>query len=137
MVSNTRLYAAAIALVSGVYSVWTASMATRMGLGGWIMLVVGVVVIVHGIALLTAFAETMGGWSGPLMIGYSIIMLVNQGFLGTGMMNSGGGMGMDGGMGGGGMMGGMAWDLGMVALAVLMLISGVIMIQTGEMASRM
>lgn len=137
MVSNTRLYAAAIALVSGVYSVWTASMATRMGLGGWIMLVVGVVVIVHGIALLTAFAETMGEWSGPLMIGYSIIMLVNQGFLGTGMMNSGGGMGMDGGMGGGGMMGGMAWDLGMVALAVLMLISGVIMIQTGEMASRM
>ncbi|MCL7417612.1 MAG: hypothetical protein M8354_07210 [Halalkalicoccus sp.] len=69
------------------------------------------------------------------MIGYSLVMLLNQVLVGvTGSMNWGmdGGMGtgMDSGMNGGmgsSMTAGMGWDLGMIALAVLMLFSGVIM----------
>lgn len=70
------------------------------------------------------------------MIGYSIVMLVNQGLMGAGMVDSGSGMGMNGGMGGSGMTTGMGWDAGMVALAVLMLVSGVIMLRNGDMTHR-
>jgi hypothetical protein len=127
MVSNTRLYGAAIALVSGIYSLWSASMASRMVTSSWLMGLLGVVVIVHGAVLLTDYAEKLGGASGPLMIAYSVMMLLNQALLGTGMMHDEGGMGMNGGMGGSAMTVGMGWDAGMVALAVLMLVSGVIM----------
>ncbi|WP_336025072.1 hypothetical protein [Halobellus salinisoli] len=146
MVSNTRLYGASIAFASGLYSLWSASMATRMGVGGWLMLLVGVVVLVHGVVLLTEYADRLGSASGPLMIGYSIVMLLNQALLGTGMMGGMGfgstsGMGsgsMDGGMMGGDAMSGsaisagMGWDAGMVFLALLMLVSGVIMTRSGE-----
>ena len=96
------------------------------------MAVLGVVVVVHGVVLLTPAADRLGSASGPLMIGYALLMLLNQALVGaTGSMNwgMGGGMGMQGGGGmmGSGMTAGMAWDLGMVALAVLMLVSGVIM----------
>ena len=132
MVSTTRLYGAAIALVSGGYSLWSASTGTRMGTSGWLMLVLGVVVIVHGTVLLTDYADRLGDASGPLMIAYALLMLLNQALLGAGMVD-GMGTGMNDGMGGG-MQGGMAgasatmgWDAGMVALATLMLLSGVIM----------
>jgi hypothetical protein len=92
-------------------------------------------VVVHGVVLLTPYADRLGNASGPLMIGYSLVMLLNQALVGvTGSVNwgmgSGMGSGMNGGMSGGmgsSMTAGMGWDLGMVALAVLMLISGVIM----------
>ena len=135
MVTNTRLYGAAIAGVSGLYSLWSASMASRMGTGGWLMALLGVVVLVHGAALLTAYAERIGDASGPLMIGYAALMLLNQALLGTGMMDGMGSTGMDGRMGMGGSMAGtnaMGWDAGMVALAVLMLASGVIMARGGR-----
>ena len=73
-------------------------------------------------------------------------MLANQVTLATGAMadGSGGmddGMGMDGSGGMGGGMGGdatmtatMSWDLGMVVLAVLMLVSGLIMLRDGGSA---
>lgn len=67
------------------------------------------------------------------MIGYSLVMLLNQALVSvTGSANWGRGMesGMDGGMTGSmesTMTAGMGWGLGMVALAVLMLISGVFM----------
>ncbi|MEF8914998.1 hypothetical protein [Natronomonas sp.] len=127
MVSNTRLYGASIAFVSGLYSLWSASMASRMVTRSWLMGLLGVVVIVHGAALLTDYAEKLGGASGPLMIVYSVLMLLNQALLGTGVMDDGSGMGMSDGMGGSAMTAGMGWDAGMVALAVLMLVSGVIM----------
>lgn len=127
MVSNTRLYGASIAFVSGLYSLWSASMASRMVTSSWLMGLLGVVVIVHGAVLLTDYAEKLGGASGPLMIAYSVVMLLNQALLGTGMMDDGSGMGMSGGMGGSTMTAGMGWDAGMVALAVLMLVSGVLM----------
>ncbi|KPN32006.1 hypothetical protein SY89_02763 [Halolamina pelagica] len=131
MVSDTRLYGAAIGVVSGGYSLWSASTATAMGTGGWLMALLGVVVLVHGVVLLTDYADRLGDASGPLMIGYSVLMLLNQALVGTGMAG-GMGSGMNGGMGGGSMSGtagSMGWDAGMVALAVLMLLSGVIMTQ--------
>lgn len=134
MVSNTRLYGASIGVVSGGYSLWSASMASSMGTGGWLMAVLGVVVLVHGALLLTEYADRIGDASGPLMIGYAGLMLVNQALLGSGMMDGMGTMGttgMDGrmGMGGSTATAGMGWDAGMVALAALMLASGVIMAQ--------
>lgn len=127
MVSNTRLYGAAIAVVSGLYSLWSASMASRMVTSGWLMAVLGVVVLVHGALLLSGFADRLGSASGPLMVLYSVVMLLNQALLESGMMDDGSRMGMNDGMGGSAMTGGMGWDAGMVALAILMLVSGLIM----------
>jgi hypothetical protein len=138
---TTRQYGAAIALVSGVYSLLSATGGTGMmeSNSGLLMMLLGVIVVVHGVVLLTPYADRLGNASGPLMIGYSLVMLLNQALVGvTGSMNwgMGGGMGsgMNGGMGGGmsggmgsSMTAGMGWDLGMVALAVLMLFSGIIM----------
>ncbi|MFW5934346.1 MAG: hypothetical protein ACOCQL_00680 [Halolamina sp.] len=133
MVSDTRLYGAAIGVVSAGYSLWSASTATAMGSSGWLMALLGVVVLVHGVLLLTDYADRLGDASGPLMIGYSVLMLLNQALVGTGM--TGGRGGMNGGMDGGTMGGttdGMGWDAGMVALVILMLISGAIMTQAGD-----
>lgn len=135
MVSNTRLYGAAIAFASGLYSLWSASMTSRMVTSGWLMGVLGVIVLVHGTILLTDYADRLGSASGPLMIGYAIVMLLNQTLLGTGMMDDGSGMGMNGGMGGSGMSAGMGWDAGMVVLALLMLVSGLIMTRDREPTS--
>lgn len=132
---TTRQYGAAIALVSGIYSLLSATGGTGM-MGSnseLLMALLGVVVVVHGVVLLTPYADRLGSASGPLMIGYSLVMLLNQALVGvTGSVNWGMRMrsGMDGGMTGGmgsTMTAGMGWDFGMVALAVLMLISGVIM----------
>jgi hypothetical protein len=147
----TRQYGAAIALVSGLYSLL--SVATGAGMmqstGGVLMALLGIVVVVHGVVLLTPYASRLGSASGPLMIGYSLLMLFNQTLVGvTGSMNwgMGGGMesGMDSGMGSGmnggmeaGMSAGMGWDLGMVALAVLMLVSGIIMTNRRDNGSGM
>lgn len=137
----TRQYGAAIALVSGVYSLLAASWAGGMmdTNSGLLMAVLGVVVVVHGVVLLTSLAGRLGGASGPLMMGYALVMLLNQALVATTSPNWGMGSGMEGGMGSGmnggmgsGMTAGMGWDLGMVALAVLMLVSGVIMTGQGS-----
>jgi hypothetical protein len=138
--ATTRQYGAAIALVSGIYSLVSATGGTGMmgSNSGLLMAILGVIVVVHGVILLTPYATRLGKASGPLMIGYSLVMLLNQALVGVtgsanwGMgMGSGMGSGMDGGMGST-MTVGMGWDLGMVALAVLMLISGVIMTNRSE-----
>lgn len=127
MISNTRLYGAAIAFVSGGYSLWASTMGARMGGAGWLMLVLGLVVVVHGVVLLTDLADRLGDASGPLMILWSVLMLLNQAWsawmggmprMGDGMMGEmpGSAMGV---------------DAGMVALAVLMLVSGLIMTTRG------
>lgn len=110
--ADTRFYASAIALVSGIYSIGSA-IAGGMGpmpMSGSVMLVVGFVVIAHGIVLLTPLAERLGRASGPLMIVWAIIMLANQ-LLAATMSSS--------------TM--VSWDACMVALAALMLVSGLIM----------
>jgi hypothetical protein len=132
MAWTTRLYASSIAIVSGAYAIAApaAAMVERpmmmdgsgVGLGGWIMLGVGIIVLVHGIVLLAPAATRLGGVSGPLMVIWALVMLANQGVLavvpGWGMMRTG-----------------MGWDAGMVAIAVLMLASGLIMSagRTGDM----
>lgn len=132
MVSNTRAYGAAIALVSGAHSLWSATAAPATP-GGSLMLAVGLAVLIHGVVLLTPYADRLGGASGPLMIGYAVVMLALQVLFATGMMGMGVSMGTMGGMGGSSMTSGMAWDAGMVALAALMLVSGILMTrQAGE-----
>ncbi|MFB6163468.1 MAG: hypothetical protein ABEJ86_08540 [Halococcoides sp.] len=130
MVSDTRLYGASIAVASGGYSLWSASTAMAMSASGWLMVVLGAVVLVHGTVLVTPAADRLGRASGPLMIGYAAIMLLNQAALGLGAMVTGG-MGSTGGMGTDSascsLSIGMTWDGGMVALAALMLASGAIM----------
>lgn len=123
-----RLYGSLIALVSGGYSVYQSITGPAMTGSAWVMLAVGVIVIAHGVVLLTPAVDRLGTASGPLMIAYAIVMLLNQGLMMTtesmsGGMDSGMGTGMDGGM----TAGGMGVDGGMVAIAVLMLASGVIM----------
>jgi hypothetical protein len=134
MVSNTRLYGASISLVSGVYSLWSASMASRMVTSALLMAALGVVVIAHGALLLTPYADRLGRASGPLMVAYSLLMLLNQALLSAGVLADGSDMMGMGAMGGSGMTAGMGWDAGMAALAVLMLLSGAIM-SRGPMGS--
>ncbi len=112
--ADTRLYASAIAVVSGIYSIVSAfgDGLGSMPMGGSIMLVVGVVVLLHGIVLLTPAAERLGRASGPLMILWAAIMLVNQAWAAASDRS---------------LMGAMSWDGGMVAIAALMLASGLIM----------
>jgi hypothetical protein len=120
MHADTRLYAAAIALVSGIYSIASA-VGDRMGsmpMSDSIMLIVGVLVLVHGLVLLTPVAERLGRASGPLMILWAAIMLGNQAL--AALSNDS-------------MMGAMSWDGGMVAIAVLMLASGLIMSRREQM----
>jgi hypothetical protein len=121
MNADTRLYATAIAVVSGLYSIASAfgdSMGS-MPMSGSIMLVVGIVVLLHGMVLLSPAAARLGRASGPLMVLWAAIMLGNQAL--AAMTSSGS------------MMGAMSWDGGMVAIAALMLASGLIMIRREQM----
>ena len=119
-ISTTRLYGGSIAIVSGLYSIGSSSGPSMAPMSDIVMLVLGVVVLVHGLVLLTPVAERIGGVSGPLMIVWSALMLANQALAGATMGGSG--------MGNGAMRGGaMERDAGMVAIAVLMLVSGAIM----------
>lgn len=93
------------------------------------MALVGIVVLLHGAILVTRYADRLESTSGPLMIGYGVIMLLNQALLGTGMIGTGGRTGM----GAGQMPGSMGWDAGMVFLALLMLASGIIMTRNQSM----
>lgn len=117
MNTDTRLYAASIAFVSGVYSVASSigGGTDMMPMNDSVMLLVGIAVIAHGTVLLTPLAERLGRTSGPLMILWSTIMLANQAVsaMSDSMMTS--------------------WDGGMVALALVMLASGVIMSRRDSM----
>lgn len=135
-ISTMRLYGASIAIVSGGYSLYQATTGAGMPESAWLMVALGVVVLVHGVVLLTPAASTLGRASGPLMIGYAVLMLVNQAWLTTisdsemaddGMMNDGMQSGMDAASA-------MGTDAGMVAIAVLMLASGVIMTRRAGMS---
>ncbi len=116
-IADTRLYGAVISLVSGTYSIASALVGEMapMRMSDSIMLLVGVVVILHGVSLMTPLADRFGSASGALMLLWATIMLGNQAIAAT----SAGAM----------MSGSESWDGGMVALAVLMLASGGIMIR--------
>ena len=125
-----RLYGGTIAVVSGLYSIYLSTTGAGMAGTAWLMLVLGIVAAVHGLVLVTDFAARLGDASGPLMIGYAALMLLLQAWLW--MQEPAMGDGMDGG----GMDGGMAAmaDPGMVAVAVIMLVSGLVMTARSEMA---
>lgn len=140
--SPTRLYGSSIAIVSGLYSIGSAGgtmmsapmmPGAALGIGGWIMLVLGIIVLVHGFAFLTPAADSIGRRSGPLMVLWALTMLLNQG-----LSAAIAGWGMSGSqMIGGSMRPGASWDPGMVAIAVLMLVSGLIMSRHASSASGM
>ena len=131
-ISNTRLYGAAIAVVSGIYSIASSATAmfgtqpmnamdtgmAGMGITGWVMLVVGVIVVIHGVILLTPVAVSLAKWSGWLMLLWATIMLLTQLYL---AFTANQGMPAPATVT-------MNWDPGMVAVAVLMLVSGLIML---------
>lgn len=123
MDATYRLYGAAIALVSGTYSMWSASMASAFDMNAWLMLVLGAIVVIHGVLLLTQFVARLGSLSGPLMVGYALFMLGHQALLALELVGTEGGAGMEP------VRSTMAFDGGMVALAALMLISGVLMVR--------
>jgi len=116
----TRRYGAAIAVASGGYAVLT-STEGAMGTGEYVMLLVGLVAVAHGVVLVTGFVDRIGDASGPLMVAYALLMLGNQAIFGPSMGPDGG---MDGRMAAEATMG---YDLGMVVLALLMLVSGLLM----------
>lgn len=126
-ISTMRLYGGAIAVVSGGYSVFASTAGMGMTTSAWFMLGLGAVVLLHGVVLFTPAAERLGSASGPLMLAYSVLMLLNQLLLSTDTMDGG----MGSGMGSGTM--GMGYDPGMVAIALLMLASGAIMTSRREM----
>ena len=134
--STMRLYGAAIALVSGTYSAYLSVTDMSMTTDGWFMLALGSIVFVHGLALLTPATRRLGTASGPLMLGYSALMLLNQLRLAAGWMTDGGVGAMDGGMNSMGStseMATMGADAGMVAIAALMFASGLIMTVRSDM----
>jgi hypothetical protein len=112
------LYGSAIAFVSGGYSLYLATTGPDMTGSAWLMLAVGLVVIVHGIVLVTPYAAAIADVSGLLMITYAAVMLLTQVWMTT--MD-------DSGMGGMDAVNSMGSDAGMVAIAILMLASGIIM----------
>jgi hypothetical protein len=120
---TTRRYASSIAIVSGLYALWSewSAMAgspmmpqadAGVGMGTTIMAALGIVVLVHGILLVSPAADRIGLWSGPLMIAWGLLMLANQG-IGAVMPAWS--------------MAGVGWDAGMVAVATLMVASGIFM----------
>lgn len=133
-ISTMRLYGSAIALVSGGYSIYLATSGMRTATAAWFMLLLGAVVIVHGVVLVTPLAARLGAASGPLMIGYALLMLLNQAWM---AVTNGGEMGggMNGMEGMNSTLGGAGWDAGMVAIALLMLASGIVMTVRREMAA--
>lgn len=124
-ISVMRLYGAAIGIVSGIYSGYLSVTGISMSTGAWFMLALGAIVLVHGIVLLTPLAGRLGAASGPLMLVYAALMLLNQLRLETGAAMDTGMDGMNGGVST--EMAAMGADPGMVAIAVLMLASGLIM----------
>ncbi|MFB6197920.1 MAG: hypothetical protein ABEI52_06585 [Halobacteriaceae archaeon] len=143
--STMRLYGSAIAIVSGTYSILSGSFGIGMveggmmgmtpsGGAGMVMVLVGIIVLVHGIVLLTPLAQLIRAASGPLMLAYAILMLLIQAWVGL-SMNAG--MGPDNEMMSGSRMiapitADMGLNIGMVAIAILMFISGLIMTVRSE-----
>lgn len=118
-IGPTRLYGSLIALASGAYAIYRSLGMMEMTPSAWFMLALGLVVIAHGLALTTPLADRLGGASGPLMIVWALLMLGHQAWLGMGASMDASPMGM-------------TWDLGMVALALLMLASGIVMTWLGD-----
>lgn len=121
--SAIKLYAGSIAVVAGGYTVLSA---TRVGAdlstAAWAMILLGAVVLAHGVAMFTQLADRRETAHGPSMVVYAVLLVLSQGWISMGGAGSAG----DGSDGGAAFLG---WDPGVVALAVLLLVSGIIMIE--------
>lgn len=113
------LYGALIAFASGGTSLVLSTTGPTMGATAWAMLLVGLAVVAHGVVLLLPLARPMAPWHGPLMVLWGLAMLTIQGWMArmTAPMDPGATPGV---------------DVGMVALAVLMLASGLVMARAGD-----
>lgn len=119
-ISTMRWYASAIAVVSGGYSLYLSWTAPEMTTAMWVMLALGLVVTIHGVLLLTPFAANIVTVSGALMMTYAVGMLAIQWWIDMGQSDM--------------MMGeSMSADPGMIAIAILMLFSGILMERRREM----
>jgi len=67
-----RLYGNVIAIVSGGYSSYLSTADTAMNTSSWFMLALGLVVIAHGVLLLTPLASWLKAGSGIAMIVNSV-----------------------------------------------------------------
>ncbi|MFB6144550.1 MAG: hypothetical protein ABEJ98_04535 [Candidatus Nanohaloarchaea archaeon] len=110
MMNSSRKYGGLISVVSGVYSLYLGMQTMNMA-SMWLMNILGLVVLMHGVALLTDLETDVLDRSGELMVLYSAVMLLNQVWMATMM----------------------AFDPGMTAVAVIMLGSGLIMRQQNSM----
>lgn len=103
--STMRLYAAVIGIVSGTYSLTGPK--AMMGATPFLAALIGLVALSHGILLLTPYANRLGQYNGPLMVAYAAGMLFTSYAAWMRPM--------------------MGVDRGMIALAALMLFSGLLM----------
>ena len=105
-------YGGTLAIVSGIYSFLMGSSSAMSPFT--LSTILGVIVFIHG-ALLLFSPDSISNFSresGLLMMVYSILMLTNQVIMQlTSMMMA-------------------EWDLGMVSLAILMLVSGRLMVSS-------
>ena len=81
-----RPYGASIGVVSGVYSLLQARTGAGMSGSAWFMATLDAVVFVHGAVLVTPAASAPGRASGPLLVAYSVPMLLNQAWLASGVV---------------------------------------------------
>ncbi|HIJ12536.1 MAG TPA: hypothetical protein HA275_02240 [Halobacteriales archaeon] len=109
---SEMIYGGAIAIVSGIYSFLMGSSFTISPFT--LPTILGVIVFIHG-ALLLFSPDSISKFSresGLMMMVYSILMLTNQVIMQlTSMMMA-------------------EWDIGMVSLAILMLVSGRLMVSS-------
>tara|TARA_A100001037_G_scaffold275260_1_gene273646 strand:- start:4811 stop:5176 length:366 start_codon:yes stop_codon:yes gene_type:complete len=109
--SSEMIYGGTIAIVSGIYSFLMGYSVPNMSSLG-LSTILGAIVFVHG-ALLLFSPDSISKFSresGLIMMFYAILMLTDQVFVQfTSMMMA-------------------EWDIGMISLAILMLVSGRIMV---------
>ena len=130
-----RQYGATIAPVTGAYSLLFVIIGGEImkSMGSVVMGLLGIIGVGHGVILLTSYGDRLGIVSGPIIIGYLVLMLIKQAAISVNKgrnwrMGGRMGTGMDSGMDSSiesGMTAGITWNHGMVALTVLT--SGVIM----------
>lgn len=86
---NSEMYGGIIAVISGLYSISLGMQSMNMA-SMWLMYLLGAAVTIHGAALLVDMDLEFLESSGELMVGYSIVMLLNQGWMySMNMLNTG------------------------------------------------
>ena len=125
---TSRWYGGLVAVVAGIYAIAMAAWGPGMSYADWFLLVVGGVVFGHGVALVGGFSRRLDATSGALLVGYALVLVLSQAWLGVrddsplqqGTLSS---PSVHRELG----WSTLPWDPGLVALAIVLLGSGVIM----------